>query len=94
MKRYSHYTVICAVEVRGGIFQHRCAETGKERNQSFVEPDKPEMPSEHRETATDNVKGPIHQAVSHDRLEIWDLANFNKIGFYHTIARINSACVL
>lgn len=94
MKCYSHYTVVCAVEVRGRIFQHHCAETGKEGNQSFMEPDNPEMLSEHREMATDNVKGPIHQLVSHDRLELWDLANFNKIGFHHTIAWINTACVL
>lgn len=90
---YSHYTVICAVEVRGGISQHRCAETGKEGNQSFTEPDKPETLSEHREMATDDVKGPVHQVVSDDGLQIWDLANFNKIGFYHTTAWINTARV-
>lgn len=59
-----------------------------------MEPDKPQTLSEHREMATDNVKGPVHQAVSDDGLEIGDLANFDKIGFYHTIAWINTACVL
>lgn len=56
-----------------------------------MEPDKPATLSEHREVATDNVKGPVHQVVSEDGLQMWDLANFNKIGFYRTI---NAACVL
>lgn len=49
-----------------------------------METETPQIGSEARETPSDDGKGPVHQAVSHDRWEIRDLPKVSKIGICHT----------
>lgn len=73
--------VICAVYARGCILQHHCAETWKHRKQFYTEPKRPVILRENRETGADDVESPIHDTLSHNRLEVRDLPDYNTIGF-------------
>lgn len=87
MKCYSHDMVICAVYVWGCILEHHCTETWKDRNQFHMEPNRPVILRETREIGTDDVEGPIHCTISHNRLEVRDLPNY-MIGFHHTVTML------
>lgn len=92
VKCYSHDMVVCAVNVWGCILEHLWIETWQDSNQFQVEPNQPVAIREAQEMWTDDGKGPIHHAISHNRLENRDLSNYDTGGFkYHTSLHVASA---
>lgn len=83
IKCYSHHVVVCAVNIWGCILEHHWIETWEDRNQFQMEPSKPVDTWEAWEMWTDDAEGPIHYAISHNRLEIRDLSNYVMRGFKH-----------
>lgn len=83
VKCYSHDTVVCAVDVWGCNLEHHWTETWEDSNQFQMEPNKPVAFVEAQEMRTDDGEGPVHYTISHNRLEIRDLSNYDKRGFKH-----------
>ena len=70
---YSHDLVVCAADVCGCIFEHFWSKTWKDGNQFHLEPNFKVLCREAGEMWTDDDEGPIHDPISHNRLEIWGL---------------------
>lgn len=78
--------VVCAVYVWGCILEHHWSETWEDEDQFQMEPSNPVIFLEVLEMGTDDGEGPIHYTISHNRLEIRDLSNYDVRGFQqHTV---------
>lgn len=75
--------VSCAVYAWGGILEHVWSETCKDGDQFDMEPNIKDFLVETWETRTDDDKGSVHDTVSHNRLELWDLGKYDMEGFKH-----------
>lgn len=65
--------VVCAVDVGCYTLEHFWSETCKDGDQFDMEPTNKLLLSEARERWTNDHVGPVHYAIPHVNLELWDL---------------------